>query len=612
MPNDAKKLTKYVLGECSKVGDARRSYEDRVFVGFISRNQGETLLVGMVADGVGSADAGSRAAQLAIDTARQAIETSAPGDKSIPDIIEEACLKANRAVYQDNQVHEDQQGQTTLVLCVIQNDRFYVGNIGDSRAYWVTPQGKLLQLTKDHTFYNIHGGSPSAPNANAVVNAIGLKRDIEVDLGIYIQPGATKERAYQIGYSGIALQPGDAIVLCSDGLIKTDSAQQRFASDEEIVQAIQTEYETNKAAIKMVSVAEGRRPNDNVSAVTIQLFSDELLAQRRSIQPLQKPKGFSVLPAVLALFSILLVGAAAFAFFINRQAPEQPTALPSTLTSLPTATNTPNLPTATPTEAINPGQARVEAIEGTGANVRIGQYLLTGAPIESSTGGIKMVLGTQQGRASLLYWLGKSAGILNFDSTRASPALANGAICLNPQDGKSEVHFSKQGFENTIVQVENGRMIVELVNDEIVAYCFLGDCQIDPGGNADLFRVSVKNKRAYLPLGNIAKAPEVMSDGEMLSWDSRSLDCLDGLIATPTPTKSLPVIVSSPTRPSDGLAPSTPVLPTDKPVPPTEKPTPVPPPTDKPTTVPPPTDKPTHVPPPKKQPTDTPPPYPGG
>ena len=59
---------RYILGKSSVLGDPRRKWEDRIFVGEISRTGWEPLLVGIVADGVGSADFGSRGAQLAIDT----------------------------------------------------------------------------------------------------------------------------------------------------------------------------------------------------------------------------------------------------------------------------------------------------------------------------------------------------------------------------------------------------------------------------------------------------------------------------------------------------------------------------------------------------------------
>ena len=79
---------KYVLGSKSAVGDPRRKWEDRVYVGEIQRKGNNSLVVGIVADGVGSADFGARGAELAIQTVLEDIKNSQGDD--IPAIIESA------------------------------------------------------------------------------------------------------------------------------------------------------------------------------------------------------------------------------------------------------------------------------------------------------------------------------------------------------------------------------------------------------------------------------------------------------------------------------------------------------------------------------------------
>lgn len=116
------------------VGDPRRKWEDRVFAAEIQRTKGEPLIVGIVADGVGSALFGLRGAQLALDTALHTLERSEGND--ISSVLEKALEAANQVVYQENQKHEG-DGLTTLVAAVIFKDRCYIGNVGDSRAYWI-------------------------------------------------------------------------------------------------------------------------------------------------------------------------------------------------------------------------------------------------------------------------------------------------------------------------------------------------------------------------------------------------------------------------------------------------------------------------------------------
>jgi len=147
---------KYVLGSRNDPGDARRNNEDRIWVGEIRRREGAPLIVGIVADGVGSAE-GAAGAQIAIDSAEKSIRESS--GNNIPQILTDAIDFANITAYKENQ-EVDGNGLTTLVIAIIYNDRCFVGNVGDSRAYWIqgTGKGKILQLTRDHSYYNIYGG----------------------------------------------------------------------------------------------------------------------------------------------------------------------------------------------------------------------------------------------------------------------------------------------------------------------------------------------------------------------------------------------------------------------------------------------------------------------
>ena len=186
---------KYVLGSKSVVGDPRRRWEDRAYVGEIQRPNNEPLVVGIVADGVGSADFGARGAQLAIDTVIASLQDSHGDD--IPALIDAAVASANSTVYRDNQKNAG-DGLTTLVIAVICKDRCYVGNVGDSRAYWAQlpadgKQGRILPLTRDHSYYNIYGGDPNSAEAGIVVNAIGKKPSVQVDCGFYLKKDESQQ-----------------------------------------------------------------------------------------------------------------------------------------------------------------------------------------------------------------------------------------------------------------------------------------------------------------------------------------------------------------------------------------------------------------------------------
>lgn len=268
----------YVLGAVTKVGNPRRKHEDRVYKGEIQCMGGNSLIVGIVADGIGSSDAGERGAQLAVDICVKYIKEST--SDNIPLILSGAIESANKAVYEENQ-RNNSDGLTTLVVAIVYKNRCYIGNVGNSRAYWVqgdSLSGKILQITRDHSYYNMYGGIDSnSGDADILVNVIGNKIDIFVDLGFYLK-GDNTEEARKRGLRGLILKPGDAIVLCSDGLISNiPGTNTPYATDDDIREALHTEFESDTAAIKMVSAALGRRPQDNVSAVTIQCLSEEVI-----------------------------------------------------------------------------------------------------------------------------------------------------------------------------------------------------------------------------------------------------------------------------------------------------------------------------------------------
>lgn len=511
---------KYVLGGETKVGDPRRKHEDRIFSGEVRSVGGQNYIVGIVADGVGSADSGERGAQLAIDTVVNKIQNSQ--GENVTDLIETAIRTANSAVYNENQDNEA-DGLTTIVVVVIHNDRCFVGSVGDSRAYWIQSgnKGKMLQLTRDHSYYNMHGGDPTAEDASVLVNAIGRKADVYVDLGFYLNGEQDDgEKALRLGLNGLPLKPGDSIVLCSDGLIKTNPMGERYATDAEIVNAIQTEYETKDAAIKMVSAALGRRPDDNVSAVTIQYLTPEIRGKMKASVARAKLRQ-KITRISAGIFALAALGIIAMLGFQLSQKPQQ-----VFLTLTP-------IPTMTATQPIDPGKARVDQVNGIGANVSMGQFLDTGTMLISSDSGLQVIVGEQNNRAGVIYLFGNSAMQLNF-SEKMAPILHVGAIYLQPGSGVAEVYFSQWPDLNLKASVSGSRMIVELQGDAVWIYCFEGTCQLFIGLRSQVIPVGSKQK--YQVTSDLWGDVITMPYDEKWDWNVMCNFCMFGIVSTPTPT----------------------------------------------------------------------------
>ncbi len=308
-------MSSIILGMHYDLGQ-RELYEDRVDVQTVQTAGGLQLAVALVADGVGGENKGERAAQLAKDAIisylRQGQETN------VPALLTQAVQYANQLIHQE--VKDSGNASTTLALAVIApGNTLFIANVGDSRIY-LCRNNKLTQLTIDHNFATImpwqNKLSPEVarqhPRADVLMRALGPKADVVVDTGFYV--GTTDYRtAGERGLNGLPLKEGDAILVCSDGLIKlSPQTKQPYATEEEIVQVLTTQ-EGEKAARSLVSFALGRNADDNVSAGVLQMPDPS--RHRRALAPLYR---WGAIGLVAALVVIGLI-----AFLLNRQATGQ-------------------------------------------------------------------------------------------------------------------------------------------------------------------------------------------------------------------------------------------------------------------------------------------------
>ncbi|HPQ68764.1 MAG TPA: protein phosphatase 2C domain-containing protein [bacterium] len=197
----------------------RRPYnQDTPLTAAIDTAQGALHLL-VVLDGMGGMRAGDRASQLAgqvfVAELREQLKDAEPEDFILREAIEAAAHKAHDDVYNEGQAEPEKHGMgTTLVAALFKNDRFVVGNVGDSRAYLYDPNDRsLMRLTRDHSLREeaVRVGALSeeeaarSPLSHALTRSVGSGPKPEVDL--FPEP----EGWYQ-------LPPGGLLMLCSDGL----------------------------------------------------------------------------------------------------------------------------------------------------------------------------------------------------------------------------------------------------------------------------------------------------------------------------------------------------------------------------------------------------------
>jgi protein phosphatase len=204
---------------------------------------------------------------LAVQQIHQAVANS---NASQPLTILQAALEqANQTIYARSLIDPGLSGMGTTCVCAwIIADRLYTVSVGDSRLYLVRA-GKVTQLTTDHTWVQeaLDSGlltqeqARNHPNAHVIRRHLGSQQPVVPDFRLRMNASETNSQAQ--ANQGLRLQPGDTVVLCSDGL--TD-----LVGDDEIGAAI-TRFSLAEALQDLVDQANERGGHDNISIVAIQV-----------------------------------------------------------------------------------------------------------------------------------------------------------------------------------------------------------------------------------------------------------------------------------------------------------------------------------------------------
>lgn len=203
---------------------------------------GEKGMIALVADGMGGMAGGQSASEMGVREAeRHYFESAEPTVRlDLEQTVSAAAREVHYLALRSAQP-QDQLPGTTLLAAVILGERLLVANVGDSRAYLISGD-KIRQITQDH-----------------VATAGGRQAGLTRSLG--------EEPQVRADYFEETLQPGDAVLLCTDGLTKQ-------LSDPEIL-AISAKKPAQAVADALAAEADrrGRRKtgghHDNISVVVI-------------------------------------------------------------------------------------------------------------------------------------------------------------------------------------------------------------------------------------------------------------------------------------------------------------------------------------------------------
>ncbi len=209
-----------------------------------------------VADGLGGHHGGEIASKLSVEAIEKEFgknplaSVAGPFDEWLVAIT----LAANQSIL-DHQEDKNQAKKmgSTLVMALVANKQTYIANVGDSRAYRLNDE-IIEQISVDHSLVErlvqigqlTREEARTHRNRNVIYNTLGDKPDPEISL-------------YQS-----ALQPGDRLLLCSDGL-------NDMVSDGELLEISRNQATPAEACKIMVQAAKSAGGNDNITVIIAQM-----------------------------------------------------------------------------------------------------------------------------------------------------------------------------------------------------------------------------------------------------------------------------------------------------------------------------------------------------
>jgi protein phosphatase len=223
----------------------------------------------VVCDGMGGEAAGEVASKLGVDFVldycRQTVKSKDSGSPSNvfegvsvrANILASAIQSANHQIRLSAAGNPQQRGMgSTIVAVLAEGGEYSIAHVGDSRIYLLR-NGTIQQLTQDHSLVmeHVRRGLITAEQAqhsemqNIILRALGTEDHVEPDL------------------SDLVAQPGDTLLLTSDGLT-------RHVSDQGILEIVGHASSCRRACESLIEAAKQGGGHDNITCLILK-FEEE-------------------------------------------------------------------------------------------------------------------------------------------------------------------------------------------------------------------------------------------------------------------------------------------------------------------------------------------------
>jgi PPM family protein phosphatase len=200
----------------------------------------------VVADGMGGAQAGEVASQIAVEAFKQGLPDSGTPEQRLVSRVREA----NRRIFDVSRSERERAGMgTTLTAAYLDDSNLTIAHVGDSRAY-LFRNGSLRRLTQDHSLVDelVRRGklteeeAAEHPQRSIITRALGPEPEVEVDTWTY------------------PVRPDDVLMLCSDGLTS-------MVSEGRVGEILASSDSLKGAAQALIDEANAAGGRDNITVI---------------------------------------------------------------------------------------------------------------------------------------------------------------------------------------------------------------------------------------------------------------------------------------------------------------------------------------------------------
>lgn len=253
----------FIVTANTDIGLTKETNQDSLTVKVINTVQGKMVLA-VLCDGMGGLAKGEVASASVIRAFSEWAENDLPvlcrksiEDHEIRAQWEEIVNSQNRKI----KSYGDRLGirlGTTVVAMLITQNRYYILNIGDSRAYKL--KDKIEQITADHTFVAREVALGNMTEAQAMVDS---RRSV------LLQCVGASDNIYPDMFFGDVI-PDLMFMLCCDGFRHEVTSEELFTFLRPEINF--DENTMNSYSLQLIELIKQRQERDNISVVLVRTF----------------------------------------------------------------------------------------------------------------------------------------------------------------------------------------------------------------------------------------------------------------------------------------------------------------------------------------------------